>query len=82
MTNGLQIEDLRPAGMLDYMMPAWLGLVHFALGQPEIVAAYRETTGDTWRPGKTPIDRMVDEATGRDRVFVQDFIGWVNVALW
>ena len=78
----LSIADLRPADTPEYMVPAWLGCIDFAIGQPEIVAAFRRDTGNNWSPGKTGIDRMIDEATGADRRFIREFIRWANVHVW
>jgi hypothetical protein len=64
------------------LIPAWLGLLHYALGQPEMVAQFRQDTGHQWHPGSTPLDRLVDEATGAERAFLEAFAAWVNATLW
>ena len=33
-------------------------------------------------PSEIPIDRMVDEATDREWVFVKSFTGWFNQNVW
>lgn len=76
------ISALLPADTPEYMLPAWLGCIRYALGNPEIVAAFRHATGNKWEPGKTPLDRMIDEATGADRAWVEAFVRWVNVNVW
>lgn len=59
------------------MEPAFLGCVRWALGEPSVVERFREATGNVWTPGNTPIDRLVDNATGADREFMQSFVAWV-----
>ena len=73
---------LAPEGMPEQLLPAWVVFLQYALGTPEIVATYRRETGDSWEPGRTPIERMIDEATGRDVQFLRDVIPWVNHELW
>ena len=73
---------LAPDGMPEYLLPAWVAFLRYSLGTPEIVANYRRDTGDSWEPGRTPIERMIDEATSMDVHFLQSFIPWVNRELW
>lgn len=47
-----------------------------------VVAAFRAETGNRWEPGKTGIDKMIDQATGADHQFIKAFIAWFNVAVW
>lgn len=77
--TALSLDELRPADTPVYMTDAWLGCIHFALGEPDIVAAFRHDTGMNWTPGRTGLDRMIDEATGIDREFIIAFIRWANV---
>ena len=78
----LQLEDLRPSDTPAYMNDAWLGCLVWAISQPDVVAQFREETGNKWVPGKTPIDRMVDDATGASRQFIMEFVEWANVNVW
>lgn len=78
----MTITDLKPADTPDYMIPAWLDCISFAIGKPEIVAAFRADTGEQWQPGCTGLERMIDEATGADRHFLEAFIKWANVHVW
>lgn len=59
--------SLMPADTPDYMAPAWASCMQWAIGEPDILAAYRAETGDRWEPGKTGLDRMIDKACGADR---------------
>lgn len=56
---------------------AFIGCLHWALGEPEILSRFRSETGNTWQPAKSPVDRMVDKATGADFNFMQEFSDWV-----
>lgn len=78
----IDIETLRPADTPFYMTPAWLGCVSFALGNSDVVAAFRAETGNAWTPGHSGLERMIDAATGADQAFMEQFIRWVNVNVW
>lgn len=67
----------------DWLMQlAWIGGLRFALEDDGMVTEYRQHSGDQWQPALTPIDQMVDEATGRDWVFLSSFIKWFNENVW
>ena len=68
--------------MEGYMTLAWAGALLAAIETPAVLAQYREDTGDHWQPGRTPIDRMVDDATGREWMFVEAFTKWFNANVW
>jgi hypothetical protein len=76
------IEDLKPNDTPDYMLPAWIGCISWAISEPEVVAAFRQETGNQWTPGRSPLERMIDQSTGVDRNFIEAFIRWVNVTIW
>lgn len=78
----LNILSLLPSDTPEYMAPAWLGAIHYALGQPEIVERFRQDTGNKWSPGKTAFDKAIDKATGADEAFFVEFIKWANVEVW
>lgn len=78
----VNIVDLRPADTPEYMTGIWVACIHWAIGEPEIVAAFRQETGMHWTPGHSGLERMIDEATGADRHFIEAFIRWVNVEIW
>jgi hypothetical protein len=82
MNEPIDIEALRPADTPAYMTPAWLGCIHWALGNDEMVAEFREDTGNGYRPPKNAIDAAIDKVTGADRDFLVDFIKWANVNVW
>src|SRR5947208_188021 len=70
--NGL--EGLMPEDPI--MAGAWVGSLRYALGRADVRAAFRADTGIARAPGKTPVDRMIDEATGADFAFVKAFARW------
>ena len=76
------LEDLRPNDTPDYMTPAWIGCLRWALSEPEIVAQFREETGNQWTPGRTPIESMIDDSTGVAHDFIVSFVVWFNFNVW
>lgn len=69
----------RPYG-LPLMLEAWQGCVSFAAHEPEIIARFVEETG--WKAPGSPIERMIDEATGRPAAVFAQFCDWVTVNVW
>jgi len=65
-----------------YMYGAWVGALHHALGDENIVEGFRLETGMRWTPGKTAIERMIDEATGANEKFLRTFVEWFNARVW
>lgn len=76
------ILSLMPGDTPLYMLPAWIGAISFAFGEPGCIEAFRRDTGNKWHPGEAPLDRMIDEACGADKKFIENFIKWANVAVW
>lgn len=60
------------------MYAAFVGCLHWALGEKIIVERYREETGDNFAPARSPEARMIDQATGADIAFLQSFSDWVE----
>ncbi len=60
-----------------FHMQAFVDYVRFAAAQKDgIIDRFRAETGCAFVPGATPIDRMIDKATGRDREVVEAFVTW------
>jgi hypothetical protein len=49
------------------MVGAWVSCLLFTMKQPDALAAFQADTGNTFTPGATPMERMIDEATGHER---------------
>jgi hypothetical protein len=75
-----QIRDLAPEDPL--MAGAWAAALHAAVCNADMMHSFRSDTGSFWEPGITPIERMIDEATGVDFAFVIQFIRWFNLNVW
>lgn len=82
MTSQCVIDDLAPSGEHAYLIPAWLSFLHYAIGNPEIVAQFREDTGNRWQPGRGGMDRLIDGVSGVEAEFFRSFATWVNENLW
>lgn len=77
-TDDSPLADLIPP----LMAPAWYGSLRFALGRDDIMAAFREATGNQWKPARTPLDSMIDDATGASLAFIRAFAKWHNENIW
>jgi hypothetical protein len=66
----------------DSMLSAWLGCLHWALGEQEVRGAFYKASGLRWEPPRSPIERMVDEATGADGEYLVAFAVFVNREIW
>lgn len=82
MTDNRSVADLRPDGMPDYMVGAWLSALRVASSNPNMMDAYRRDTGDKWTPAQDPLGRMIDAHLGRDWDFIRGFVKWFNAAIW
>ena len=73
-------EDQMPCDPL--MRMAWVPALSAALGNAEILAAFRADTGERWQPGASPLERMIDDATGAGDAFMSRFVDWFNANVW
>lgn len=80
MTAQPTLDEFMPKNPI--MAGAWIGSLRYALTREDMMAAFRADTGNTWQPGKTTIDRMIDEATGADFDFLKAFAKWHNANVW
>lgn len=86
------MNDLAPpvAGMkvapfgLPEMLDAWVGLLHFAIGEREVRAQFKAETGHDLDAfiGRSALDVLIDQATGHDREAFVAFCDWVTVNMW
>ena len=77
-----KLSDLRPLDMPEYMTPAWLGCIEWAIKRPGIVAQFRAETSNAWMPGVSPVDRLIDKSTDAEWEFIKAFVEWANVNIW
>ena len=63
---------------------AFLGLCHYLLTQPEALEQFRIDTGHDFNhlQGRSPLDKMIDQATGRDAELFAAWGDWVAVNAW
>lgn len=80
--KGKLLEQYAPKGDDAYLLPAWLGCLRWAMTTPEIMRRFEAKTGLKWMPGRSPIERMVDEACGVQDEFFDAFAKWMNDNLW
>lgn len=73
---------LMPASTPDFMTQAWLDCLHWAIGFDPIREAFERDTNFHWKPARNAIDRLIDEATGADRAFIELFVKWFNENVW
>lgn len=71
-----------PANTPDFMAHAWVDALRWAIGEEKVLADFRKATGNAWTPPKTPIDAMVDSASGADKAFIEAFVAWFNENVW
>jgi hypothetical protein len=71
-----------PADTPDEVAPAWLSCLVWAVGEPSVLAAFRLETGNEWSPGRTALDKMIDDAVGADDNFARAFVKWFNENVW
>jgi hypothetical protein len=81
---GRQAPDLITKHLPDdlIMTPAWVDYLRWSIGEPKILAEFRADTGCDFTPRLTSIDRMIDEATWRERAFVKQYVAWFNENVW
>ena len=61
---------------------AWVDCLRWALSNDDVLAQFRQDTGNRWAPSRGVLDRMIDEATGADRGFIEAFVAWFNSNVW
>jgi len=62
------------------MAQAWVDCLRWACTFPPHIKAYTEATG--YQPLRSPIERMIDSATGADRAEAERFIRWFHANVW
>ena len=85
------MPDRKPSKNLDHLMPTddrmklfWVSHLRYCLGNKNIRIEFEAETGITlWNAPQTPIEAMIDQATGNDGYdSLETFARWVNKNLW
>lgn len=74
--------DAMPRDTPDFMVGAWLSCLQWAIGVDDIRASFEQETGMRFVRARTPIDSMIDEATGIHEAYIRQFVEWFNVNIW
>lgn len=72
-------EDIRD---IDLMVIAWRDCLFWAVGFKPIMDQFAESTGKRLSLPKSPVEEMVDLATGHKDAELRRFIDWFNVNVW
>lgn len=64
------------------MAAAWADFIVWCQKEPETVAAFNAETGREYMKPNTSIERMVDEATGKEQDDAFVFARWVTENHW
>ena len=75
-------QIMPPPDIPKYAWPAWADCLHWALGRPDILAAFKAETKMSYKAPQSPIETMIDDATGYSRPFLEAFIPWFNANVW
>lgn len=71
-----------PKSTPEYMAPMWASFLYWTIKQPDAIAAFEADTGVKVGAAKTPLDRMIDDATGASEGIVKAFVDWFNENVW
>jgi hypothetical protein len=75
-----RIDALMPRS--EWARPGWGGCLVWAIGSKEIRDRYEAETGDHYKLSSSPIEQMIDEATGVQGEWLVNFITWMNRNIW
>ena len=69
---------------LPLMTDAWIGCVLWASGQKEFRKSFQEKTGFELECllDRSPIDQLIDKATGHERAAIAGFFDFVTKEIW
>lgn len=74
-----EIEALMPTDEL--MKQAWVDCLRWATKHRAVLERFEMETGISVKAG-SPLDGMIDAATGYDKYVAVDFIRWFNREIW
>jgi hypothetical protein len=75
-----KLADHSPGDAL--MQQAWIDCLRWAIGDPKILDAFAEATGCRYHAPRNSLDKMIDDATGHGKAFVEQFVPWFNEYIW
>ena len=61
---------------------AWRDGIMWAVKDPDVLVAFRDDTGTDLVEPRSPIDRLVDDATGKSRDDLARFVDWFTEEIW
>lgn len=61
---------------------AWRDFINFAAREPGIIAQFNAETGGNYGASVTPIEAMIDDATGKLAKDTSEFVLWVTERHW
>lgn len=64
------------------MAAAWIDGLRHAIGDPDMMAAFRHDTGCNWRPATDVLGRMIDREGGAERDFIRRLVAWYHENVW
>ena len=71
-----------PTNTPSYMWPAWCGSLYWAIGEPDIRAAFEKDSGLHYSEPTSPIESMIDDATGYPQKYIEAFAEWHDKHVW
>jgi hypothetical protein len=74
------VAEFRPKNLL--MAIAWRDCLIWAAREPSIIESFTKDTGVKIIPAQNGLERMIDQATGRDREIARQFLTWFNANIW
>jgi hypothetical protein len=70
----------------EIMTSAWMGCIHWAIGEPEVCERFEKETGLMLSRARNPIEAMVDKVCGfnpqASEGTLMAFMDWVTLNFW
>ncbi len=67
----------------EYVMgSAFLGLIDYLIRQPGAIEEFERETGMRFKLPSSPIEQMIDSATGAQTEYIRSFICWAQKNYW
>lgn len=73
---------LKKTNTPDYMFEAWCDCMSWAIGEKVIRKQFELDTDMHYKLPNSPLDKMIDEATGYEKDYIEKFIIWANENIW